>query len=140
VIRLSLSLPPSLNNAYFNTPKGRALTPEAKAWKNTALLLITNTIRLAGWEVPPKQDVVIIMRLYFKSQRQRDVSNCIKLLEDAVAQALGINDKWVVMPLALRAGVDPHDPRVEVTVFATPEGEVVANATAAYAEGLCNAH
>lgn len=162
MIRVTLALPPTVNNAYVNrNPKkedgaewfkwagsdkkkksgarGRALSTEARDYKAKAKQIVTAAMNYTQWEPSPKSDIILIMRLYFKQVRHRDVSNCIKLLEDAVATAIGVDDRWVVMPLAIRAGVDKHDPRVELTIYSIPNGEVVARQVADYAEGFIEA-
>ena len=92
MIEISISTPPSVNHAYYNVPgKGRRLTTEAKAFKDEVTVLAKNAIALADWEPDPKSiyGLIIILRT---SRTNRDVSNVIKLTEDAVFDALLTGD------------------------------------------------
>lgn len=72
--------PVSLNNAYFNRSKGRTMTAEARAWKE----LVAWHARRAHSGPPTKERVSVGIWLYFPDQRRRDLSNHVKLIEDAM--------------------------------------------------------
>lgn len=94
-------LPPSVNHLY--APRrggGRTLTPEARAWYDTAVAEIRDGAR--GYAVPdgPLRLTIVLYAL----PRSRDVDNAMKAAIDAAAKALNFNDKWVDY-LAVARGV-----------------------------------
>jgi Holliday junction resolvase RusA-like endonuclease len=56
------------------------------------------------------------MDLVFRDRRRRDITNCIKIVEDAAAEALGFDDTVVDVCLVRRMGVDKHNPRARVSI------------------------
>lgn len=112
----NLPCPPSLNNAY-TTGRGhgkRVLTSEGRAFKAQAALLVRNAAALAGFTVPDKQPIRLTFWFYFANV-QRDGSNAVKLIEDAVAEALGFNDSRVVA-MTWHKAIDKAAPRCTVAV------------------------
>ena len=81
--------------------------------------LITKTSRPSGWT--PSRRVRMTYRMWF-NREGRDASNAIKLLEDAIAEALGVNDKTFLPCVALKE-VDKINPRVEIDIENVDEGE-----------------
>lgn len=93
--------PISLNNAYRNTPrKGRRLIPGATAWKATVLIAAQ-----AAWLQLEAQERTQLLAagawslsLNYRVRRrdnQPDVSNLIKLAEDATVEAINSSDKRI---------------------------------------------
>ena len=110
MIRLTLPYPPSANRYWRHTRRGGLyVAPEAKAYKQTvaALGLKEGARPLAG-------DVSLTLRVY-RPQRSGDLSNRIKVLEDALRGVAFGDDKQVARLLAERFE-DKHNPRVEVEV------------------------
>ena len=112
-LSLTVPIPPSLNNAYTNG-RGhgrRVLTSEGRSYK---AYIADQVARLSplGW--PTVGRLALTMRLYFPNGQRRDITNCIKLLEDALAEALCFDDCTVDRVLVERAGVDKLNPRCEV--------------------------
>jgi Holliday junction resolvase RusA-like endonuclease len=102
----------SLNNAYTNG-KGhgrRVLTAEGRNYKAGVVDQVLKTSSL-GWA---EGRLSLTMRLYFPNRQRRDITNCIKLLEDALAEALKFDDCTVDRVFVERAGVDKVNPRCEV--------------------------
>lgn len=89
-IRVELSLPPSVNALYANTPNGRVMTQEGKAWKREAgnVMLAAGVKR--GAERPYR-----IMLYVFLAERRRDISNMFKITEDTLMGVIHDNDVWV---------------------------------------------
>ena len=90
---ISGPLPPSLNNAYYTGRDGRRhLTKEAKTYKeNIAETLMVNNAR----SMCPEPPFSVHLHLRFKDKRRTDVSNRVKILEDAVFGYLGHDDSLV---------------------------------------------
>lgn len=121
-LTLLVPVPPSLNNAYTNG-RGhgrRVLTAEGREYKATvAELLLCRAQPSGGFELAiGRKDarIGLALRLYFPNRQRRDISNCVKLLEDALAECLCFDDRCVDRLLVERAGIDKANPRCEVTI------------------------
>lgn len=113
---ISLSLPwvpPSLNNAYVNTRGGgRALSEEGRRFKTETPAHLIRHYREQMMFFVDKQDVPLTMAVRFtlttvenagwnpsskakkkvSRYKKLDASNRLKLLEDALAEAAGVDD------------------------------------------------
>jgi crossover junction endodeoxyribonuclease RusA len=109
-IELVLPLPPSVNHAYANRRGGgRILSREGRQYKRAAAMLAMGqgAQRIHG-------DVRIAGTIYLDN-RLRDLSNCIKLLEDALKGICYADDRQVAH-LDLRRAYDRGNPRAEIVV------------------------
>ena len=121
-LTLIAPIPPSLNNAYTNG-RGhgrRVLTKEGRDYKATvAQILLCKAQPSNGFELAiskPERRIGLALRLWFRTRQRRDISNCVKLLEDALAEQLGFDDCAVDRLIVERAGFDAARPRCEVTI------------------------
>lgn len=104
-LRLS-SVPPSSNHAYFNLPRGgRSLSTEGKRYKaETTAQLVRNYPKEMQF-FRPNTPYLILVRIHFETilnagypkkaesrYKKLDVSNRLKLLEDCLKDAGGIDD------------------------------------------------
>lgn len=111
--------PPSTNHAYRIVTVRRgsvpfrtlAKTEEAVAYQMGARLLVA-AAKPSGWQ--PAAQVRLIYRLYL-SHRQ-DADNSLKLLNDAIAKALGVNDDRFLPCVESKEIVPPKLARVEVSI------------------------
>lgn len=108
--------PPSVNHSYriVRTRTGAmtlAKTSEAATYQVGAAM-IARAGRPPGWVGGRR--VRMTYRMWF-SREGRDASNAIKLLEDGIAEALGLNDKTFIPCVELKE-VDRANPRVEITI------------------------
>jgi Holliday junction resolvase RusA-like endonuclease len=85
-----ISLPPSTNNLYANTPHGRRKTPEYRQW-----------LREAGWQLraqiaQPVAGKTFALSIAAPLTRRRDLGNCLKATEDLLVE-LGLlpDDRWI---------------------------------------------
>jgi len=107
MIRIELPfLPPTTNHAYStNKFGGRRLSSEGKEFKNETKVLIARKYTTALRAVHKDMPLVILAKFYFETivnetwpgkaknrYKKLDVTNRIKLLEDALAEALGVDD------------------------------------------------
>jgi crossover junction endodeoxyribonuclease RusA len=69
-------------------------------------------------------EVFLQLRLefFFKTPQRRDLDNGLKIVQDLVCEALGVDDRNVVA-VELIKRVDAQNPRLEVTVSALPSWE-----------------
>lgn len=100
-------LPPSANNAYFNHPKGgRTLTKEGRKYINETKSALAQAFQKQMMFFKPDRPYLVFFRFYFaavenagwfkgKAQsryKKLDVSNRVKLLEDCLKEAAGVDD------------------------------------------------
>lgn len=113
VVRLTLPLPPSVNNAYANRRGGggRILSREGREYKKTAALaaIMQGAIRHHG-------DVSVTATVYFEDRR-RDLDNILKIFLDALKGICYADDKQV-SHLELHRRIDRGNPRIEADVCA----------------------
>lgn len=95
--RLVLPYPPSMNRMWAtHVPKGwtRAvtyLTPEAKAYKSEVGWLA----KAAGFRTPTTRPIALKLTLVPKNGVVMDLSNCLKVAEDALQGVAYVNDRQV---------------------------------------------
>lgn len=87
-----------------------AKTDEAVTYQMAARLLVA-TARPSGWK--PEAQVRLTYRLYLN--HRQDADNSLKLLNDAIARALDINDDRF-LPCVESKEIVKANPRVEVTI------------------------
>lgn len=108
-MKLTLPWPPS-SNRYWRMGQGRIfVSPEARRYK----LDIATLARVAGLR-PTDKPVKLSFDLY-RPRKSGDLSNRIKVLEDALQGTAYISDSQVVEILARRFD-DAVNPRVELTI------------------------
>jgi len=86
-------------------------TTEAAAYQMGAALLV-RTARPSGWH----QQGQVICEYRFWISRDADCTNMIKVIEDAIFPALGINDSWALPRAMSKEIVKRGEERVEVTI------------------------
>lgn len=121
-LEMIVPIPPSVNNCYTNGHGHgrRVLTAQGRDYKATvAELLLCRAQPSGGFELAiGRKDarIALSLRLYFPNRQRRDISNCVKLLEDSLAETLCFDDCRVDRLLVERAGIDKANPRCEVTI------------------------
>lgn len=109
---VTLSLPPSWNNALHAVPgRGRVLSAEARAWKEQAGWLT----RAAMAGCPPLRPPLTVWLFAYGLSRRRDLDGIIKLTQDSILDALGIDDRYVDEVYAVRV-LSRDGPRLDVVV------------------------
>jgi Holliday junction resolvase RusA-like endonuclease len=107
--------PPSWNHAYRIARVNRHLTlvktPQAKAYQEMVELIV-KTARPSRWECP--KEVFVVYRLALK--RSMDSDNTLKLLNDAIARALGVDDRRF-LPVVLERKIGVASPSTEVSLY-----------------------
>jgi Holliday junction resolvase RusA-like endonuclease len=124
-LEFEVSIPPSVNNLYINRTwrdkksgkriVRRVMTKKARSYKQAAAWEVKGAALESGWEYTGKR-ISFHMDLVFRDRRRRDITNCIKIVEDAAAEALGFDDTVVDVCLVRRMGVDKHNPRARVSI------------------------
>lgn len=114
----------SLNNAYATSRNSnrRFLTDEGKAFKAH----VAQHVMAARLKAPRgRLSLTLTLHGRWDTQdglpRKRDASNCVKLIEDALCEALGIDDRWI-RRLTIHAIHDPAAPCIVATLEPLEEG------------------
>lgn len=124
-LELEIPVPPSVNMLYsdvmFTDKMGkrrvrRVLTKKAKAYKEEIGWMAISAANHAEWEYHDRARISIRLELVFRDHRKRDITNCIKIVEDAISEALGFDDRIVDAFFVRRAGVDRNRPRARVSI------------------------
>lgn len=92
------SVPMSANNLYVNNPKtnGRYLKKEAKEWKAQAIEIIKTQALDQGFFRAPKTELEVFVVIYHPQILRFDIAGKEKLILDAIAEATGIDDRYVM--------------------------------------------
>ncbi len=126
-IALVLPLPPGINNQYATVNGRRVLSAEARRFKVGVGEQISR-MRFSG---ELSEGVLAALRgcylslfidFYFATPMKRDLDGGLKITQDAICEALDINDNRVV-DIHLVKRIDPRNPRVRVQVETIPEEE-----------------
>jgi crossover junction endodeoxyribonuclease RusA len=117
-LRLTLPLPPSVNNQYVTVGRRRVLSRAARAFhKDVKVILADLTLRaefderwLASLESQP---LACDLVFFFETPFRRDLDGGLKIALDAVCGGLGLDDRYIVT-LTLAKHLDPLHPRLEM--------------------------
>ena len=126
-LRVTLPLPPGINNQYATVNGRRVLSREARRFKTETL----ETIR--GLSETPAASPAILLHIrssllslfidfYFATPYKRDLDGGLKITQDALCEALGLNDNRVV-DIHLVKRIDPLRPRIEVQLETIAEDD-----------------
>lgn len=126
-MHLSLPLPPSINSQYATVNGRRVLSREASHFKRQVREEIRRAISrgtISDDELARLRATYLALFLdfYFETPLRRDLDGGLKITQDAIFEALEINDNRVV-DIHLIKRIDPLRPRVEVEVEAVDHWE-----------------
>src|SRR5215510_9052910 len=113
---LVLPLPPSINHQYATVQGRRVLSRAGREFKSLVAEEVENWL-----DKYPYVDVALFQQhylaltimFYFRSALRRDLDGGLKIAQDALCEALGVNDNLVI-EIHLSKRVDRHTPRMEV--------------------------
>lgn len=119
-IRLTLPLPPGVNNQYVTAGKRRVLSKTARTFRKDASATIqslreSNRITLEAERALKASLLGVYLTFYFETPLRRDLDGGLKITLDALADELGFDDRAVV-DLHLTKQIDPLRPRVEIEI------------------------
>ncbi|MCB0191983.1 MAG: RusA family crossover junction endodeoxyribonuclease [Anaerolineae bacterium] len=124
-VRFALPLPPSINSQYTRVGNRRVLSKEHAAFKRNVRRLV-HRMRVDEILTDPFIEALkegwigLFLDFYFETPLRRDLDGGLKITQDALLDALGINDNRVV-DIHLVKRIAPNNPRVEVELEAIPE-------------------
>ncbi|CAA9571599.1 MAG: endodeoxyribonuclease RusA [uncultured Thermomicrobiales bacterium] len=126
-MRITLPLPPSVNNQYATVGNRRVLSKEAARFKRTVKQTFLGAIGDAALGAGERERLQagflgLYLDFYFATPLKRDLDGGLKITQDALCEALGLDDRRVV-DIHLVKRIDPLRPRVEVELEAIAEWE-----------------
>jgi crossover junction endodeoxyribonuclease RusA len=120
-MRIVLPLPPSINHQYATVGDRRVLSKDAsrfkRAVKQAVLKLGMGVLSTAEHERLRTDFLGLYLDFYFLTPLKRDLDGGLKITQDALCEALGLDDRKVV-DIHLVKRIDPLHPRVEVELEA----------------------
>jgi crossover junction endodeoxyribonuclease RusA len=125
--RFELPLPPGINQQYATVNGRRVLSKASRTYKKEA----GKAIRRLRADGVIADELVATLRqghvglfidFYFETPHRRDLDGGLKITQDAICDALGINDNRVV-DVHLVKRIDPLRPRIEVELEAITNWE-----------------
>ncbi len=120
-LNLTLPIPPSINHQYATVNGRRILSATGRAFKTH----VAQTILLALARAPKRTQLLktvrseflgLSIRFHFSAPLRRDVDGGLKITQDALCDALGINDNRI-LDIHLSKALDTTHPRTEVSLF-----------------------
>lgn len=120
-------MPPGINNQYATVNGRRVLSADARHFKSG----VSRHLQEMAWAGRLPEETLRVLRssylslfidFYFPTPMKRDLDGGLKITQDALCQALGINDNRVV-DIHLIKRIDPRNPRIELQLEAIPEQE-----------------
>jgi crossover junction endodeoxyribonuclease RusA len=123
---LTLPLPPSINHQYATVQGRRVLSRAGREFKTLVVEEVEHYL-----DKHPQADATLFqchylalaITFYFRSALRRDLDGGLKIAQDALCEALEVNDNLVI-EIHLRKRVDRHSPRIEVHLTALTAGSV----------------
>ncbi len=115
-VEITLPYPPSTNHLYRSFIRGGKICRAATDENEKFHAAVSGICRLAGYK-PFGGDITLTIHVY-RPRRDRDLTNCVKALEDALKGYTWHDDKQVTECHLFRHD-DPLNPRAVVTVTET---------------------
>ena len=124
-ITFTLPLPPSINHQYATVGQRRVLSKESRRYKR-AVERSMGRLRATGhigdgFVTAARQGYVgLFFDFYFETPLRRDLDGGLKIAQDAICEALGVDDRRVV-DIHLVKRIAPLNPRLEVELEVFPD-------------------
>src|SRR5947208_9631087 len=126
-LRLVLPLPPSINHQYATVQGRRVLSRAGREFKSLVVEEVENLLDNhlhAVVALFQHHYLALTILFYFRSALRRDLDGGLKIAQDALCEALGVNDNLVI-EIHLSKRVDRHCPRIEVHLMGLAGERVV---------------
>lgn len=122
LLRLTLSLPPSINEQYATVDGHRVSTVVARRFKQHVRDTLRSLERqgIVSDELRNsfrQQYLALFLDFYFATPLKRDLDGGLKITQDALCDCLGLNDNRVV-DIHLTKHIDPLHPHLYVEMEA----------------------
>lgn len=117
---LILPIPPSINHQYATVNGRRILSAIGRGYKvdvghRVLIALGRSSMRETLLKTLRSCHLAMTIRFYFLSSLRRDIDGGIKITQDAVAEALGINDNRII-ELHVYKSPGTGQPRLELSL------------------------
>ncbi|WP_454064558.1 RusA family crossover junction endodeoxyribonuclease [Candidatus Nitrospira salsa] len=117
---LTLPIPPSINQQYATVNGRRILSSKSRQYKTMVAQQILSTLtsspnRTALQDNLKTHSLTLSVWFYFTTALRRDLDGGLKISQDAICNALGINDNRIT-EIHLYKSVDAESPRMECTL------------------------
>jgi crossover junction endodeoxyribonuclease RusA len=119
-LALTLPVPPSINHQYATVNGRRVLSAVGRGYKSLVarqvlVALARSSQREALLKALRADFLALSVRFHFTSPLRRDVDGGLKITQDALCEALGINDNRI-LEIHLFKARDPSHPRIEISL------------------------
>ena len=125
-LTITLPVPPSINHQYATVNGRRILSAAGRRYKleigQQILIALAQSTNKQSLRLKLRSDYVALsIRCYFTSLLRRDIDGGLKITQDALCEALGLNDNRV-LELHLYKDVAIGSPSMELTlrILASP--------------------
>lgn len=125
---MTLPVPPSINHQYATVNGRRVLSAAGRGYKASVAQQVLVALARSPHREPllrtlRASQLALSIHFYFASPLRRDVDGGLKIAQDALCEALGINDNRV-LEIHLYKYRDRAHPRIEVSLqpTSTPDG------------------
>ncbi len=118
-IQFELPLPPGVNNQYSTVNGRRVLSPAARRWKKAALRELAGIFDAAFSARARTGYLALFIDFYFETPLRRDLDGGLKIAQDAICEALQVDDRRVV-DIHLVKRIDPLRPHIAVEIEVLP--------------------
>jgi crossover junction endodeoxyribonuclease RusA len=115
-----LPLPPSINHQYATVNGRRVLSSKGRHYKTAvgrhlSAILHQSPHRADFFESLGTHPLSLSIRFYFKTALRRDLDGGLKISQDAICQAISLNDNRIT-EIHLHKDLDAFRPRMECTL------------------------
>lgn len=119
-LTITLPIPPSINHQYATVNGRRILSAAGRRYKveigRQILVALTHSTHKQSLLLRLRSDYVALsIRCHFSSLLRRDIDGGLKITQDALCEALGLNDNRV-LELHLYKDVADDSPSMELTL------------------------
>lgn len=122
ILRLTLPIPPSINEQYATVNGLRVSTAIARKFKQQVRQKLTALEREGKLSETLRAHLrqgylALMLAFYFETPLKRDLDGGLKITQDAICEGLGINDNRIVT-IHLVKYIDPLHPHLDVELEA----------------------
>ncbi len=123
-LSITLPIPPSINRQYATVNGRRVLSATGRRYKGTVGQLLMTAASSSEWHAflraAQEHSLTLTIHFYFPTLLRRDLDGGLKIAQDALCEAMSLNDNRV-MEIHLYKALDRDNPRLECTLaLATP--------------------
>lgn len=115
-LSVALPIPPSINRQYATVNGRRVLSATGRRYKGTIGQLLMAATSSTEWHTflqkAQEHCLALTIHFFFPTLLRRDLDGGLKIAQDALCEAMGLNDNRV-MEIHLYKALDRNNPRLE---------------------------